>query len=506
MSSPLVSYIVASLIVIGLAAAWASRARTLKFLPVILFLPSVGAAVTGPVGFLLLIVVGVVVASIRWRRRRSARKVPPTGQTSGAPDMERLADTRDLRASGLRPQPSVPSPPPSDLSLRSPAQPPPSAAPPRLPHPSEPRRVPPHSPLRPPEPAARRPVGADGVHPGNGHVDDEEPSPAEHAAAAGTLLEPHEPRQLGPYRVLTRLGQGGFGSVYLGVSPAGRQVAIKVLRPEFTADGTFRERFRREAASAQRVARHSTAEVLDFDDQCPRPYLVTEYVEGPTLHSWVRRNGPMHGSTLEQLAIAVASALAAIHRAGIVHRDLKPSNVLLSPTGPRVIDFGIARAVDASDVFSRGTTQTGTLGYMAPEQIRGQGVTPKTDVFAWGALVAYAGTGTAPFGTGDPATIMYRTLDAEPELGRLDGALRRLAHRALAKDPDGRPAVTDLLTALDRDPVSSGTELSSTVRWETARPGQIGRAPTMSRPADGREGNNPPHSSSGYADRAGEHA
>ncbi len=264
-------------------------------------------------------------------------------------------------------------------------------------------------------------------------------------------LESYEPRQLGVYRILGRLGQGGYGNVYLGVDPAGRKVAIKTIRAEFAAAGDYRERFRREALAASRVARHSTAEILDFDGQGPLPYLVTEYIEGPTLSAWVRGNGPLHGSTLEQLAVAVASALAAIHQAGIIHRDLKPQNVLMSHTGPRVVDFGIARATDASEVFSRGTTTVGTPGFMAPEQFRGQPpASPKTDIFAWGALVAFAGTGAPPFGGGDIATIMYRTLDAEPVLEGLDAALSHLVRRALAKDPAARPDVSMVLEHLNK--------------------------------------------------------
>jgi serine/threonine protein kinase len=265
----------------------------------------------------------------------------------------------------------------------------------------------------------------------------------------GSPLGPYEPRQLGGYRLLSRLGHGGFGNVYFGVDSTGRRVAVKMIRPELVTDAMFRERFRREAESAKRVARRSTAEVLDFDDRGPLPYLVTEFIDGPTLYAWIRDNGPMRGSTAEQLAVSVASALVAIHEAGIVHRDLKPSNVLLSPAGPRVIDFGISRTTDSSDLFSRGTTRVGTLGYMAPEQFDGRAVSAKTDVFAWGALTAFAGTGTPPFGTGTDAVLLSRTLTAEPQLDGLEPSLRRLARRSLDKDPDRRPDAAELLSLMN---------------------------------------------------------
>ncbi len=268
------------------------------------------------------------------------------------------------------------------------------------------------------------------------------------APLLGVPLESGDSRWLGGYQVLSRLGRGGFGSVYLGVDNAGQRVAIKVIRPDLVAHAGFRERFRREAASAQRVARHSTAEVLDFDEAGPQPYLVTEFIDGPTLSAWVQEHGAMRGSSVEQLAIAVASALADVHRAGIIHRDFKPSNVLLSATGPRVIDFGISRALDDSEMFSFGTTKIGTLGYMAPEQIKGEVVTQKSDVFAWGAVVAFAATGTSPFGGGEVQTIIWRTLNLSPDLSAMDPPLRSLARRALDKEPGRRPSVADLLAEL----------------------------------------------------------
>ncbi len=258
----------------------------------------------------------------------------------------------------------------------------------------------------------------------------------------------NDPLRLGRYWVLGVLGEGGMGTVYYGYAEDSRPVAIKVVKTEHAENTEFRERFRREADNARRVALFSTAQVLDFNVDAPRPFLVTEFISGPTLAQWVREHGAMTGSNLEQLAVAVAIALQAIHNAGIVHRDLKPSNVLMSPTGPRVIDFGIARALDASARFSRGTSRIGTLGYMAPEQIRGKEITPSADVFAWGGITAFAGTGNQPFGTGDEVTLMYRTLDEEPILNGLEPTLRPLVERAMHKEPTERPAVRDILDSL----------------------------------------------------------
>jgi len=268
-------------------------------------------------------------------------------------------------------------------------------------------------------------------------------------AEPGKSLGPADPRRIGRYRLLRRLGEGGFGTVFLGIDGTGRRVAIKMILPEYVADSDRRERFRREAARAKRVPLHSTAEVLDFDDG-PRPYLVTEFIDGPTLTSYVRSNGPMRGSDLEQLAISVATALKAIHSAGIIHRDLKPANVLLSATGARVIDFGISWALDASSDVSRGTTKAGTYGYMAPEQFDDRPVSVKTDVFAWGALVAFAGTGAPPFGGGSAPAVMNRTLEKDPVLTGLDSRLMPLVLRALEKDPRRRPEVDGLLAVLNR--------------------------------------------------------
>jgi len=290
---------------------------------------------------------------------------------------------------------------------------------------------------------------------------------------------PAEPEWLGPYRLRRRLGAGGMGVVYLG-DHAGSPVAIKVLRPELAADPAFRARFRREVEAAARVAGARTARVLDADGDGPSPYLVTEYVEGPTLCEAVASGGPFRGRRLASLAAGVAEALAAIHAHGLVHRDLKPSNVLLSPTGPKVIDFGIARAVDAT-ALTRTGLRFGTPAWMAPEQLQDHPVTPAADVFAWGGLVAFAATGRPPFGSGAAEAVAYRIIHEAPQLGALPGPLRTLVEAALAKDPGGRPPARELLHRLDgaTAPVEV-TPVEAASRTRAGGPGQPGArtAPT----------------------------
>ena len=192
------------------------------------------------------------------------------------------------------------------------------------------------------------------------------------------------PEVLGPYRVVRELGSGGMGTVYLAEAPDGRAVAVKLLRPELAADRDFLARFRREVEAARRVAGSCTARVLDADVSGPAPYFVTEYVDGPSLGAAVARDGPLPAWGLEGFAVGVAAALTAIHAAGLVHRDLKPANVLLSPYGPRVIDFGIARALDEAGLTRTGVL-LGTPGWMAPEQLVGTGAGPAADVYLWAA-------------------------------------------------------------------------------------------------------------------------
>ncbi len=283
-----------------------------------------------------------------------------------------------------------------------------------------------------------------------------------------------DPRQLGGYRLLGRLGEGGMGTVYLGEAGDGTRVAVKMIRAEFAADPRFVARFRREGDNVRRVVPHCTARVLGADVDGGRPYLVTEYIPGPTLAQEVsnrqRTQNPFTQAEVEQLAVAILTALVAIHAAGVVHRDLKPPNVLLSPTGPRVIDFGIARALDASPTVTHGRSRVGTLGYMAPEQIRGEQVTPAADVFAWGATVIFAANAVGPFGVGDDVALMYRTLDEPPALGRLSPTLRPLVEQALSKNPVLRPPARALLDALLGDHSGSYPTPADDLATQVPRP------------------------------------
>ncbi|MFI0449485.1 serine/threonine-protein kinase [Actinomadura sp. 6N118] len=261
-------------------------------------------------------------------------------------------------------------------------------------------------------------------------------------------LRSADPTRLGSYRLTGRLGRGGMGTVYLGETMQGRPVAVKVINAELADDPAFHERFRREVTAARQVRRFSTAAVLDAQLDGEPLYVVTEYVDGPSLDRAVGENGPMHGGALEGLAVGIATALSSIHAAGIVHRDLKPANVLLSTTGPRVIDFGIARALDAVDGPTRTGQFVGTPAYIAPELMRGEEVTPAADVFAWGCVVAYAGTGHAPFSAATVPATLYRVAHDPPMLDGLDPDLHDLVASALDKDPARRPSTQDVLARL----------------------------------------------------------
>ncbi|GGV43357.1 hypothetical protein GCM10010182_79970 [Actinomadura cremea] len=290
---------------------------------------------------------------------------------------------------------------------------------------------------------------------------------------ATTTAEPlaaDEPRVLGAYRLLGRLGRGGMGTVYLGAEPNGRRVAVKVINRELAGEPAFLARFRREVTAARRVHRFCTAPVLDAElDQDP-PYIVTEYIDGPNLHDAVRERGPLPGSDLEGLAVGVATALSAIHGAGIVHRDLKPANVLLSSTGPRVIDFGIARALDAADGLTRTGQFVGTPSYIAPEVLEGAPVEHASDVFAWGCVVAFAGTGRPPF-RGETVAETFRRIGAEePDLDGLDPRLREIVAAALTKDPRERPDAQDVLARLVGRERPDPERLAETVSATWRRP------------------------------------
>ncbi|MGI5420683.1 serine/threonine-protein kinase [Actinomadura luteofluorescens] len=272
---------------------------------------------------------------------------------------------------------------------------------------------------------------------------------------------PEDPDRIGGYRVLRRLGEGGMGRVYLGASPAGRAVAIKVVRPELAGDPGFRARFAAEVAAAQRVSGAFTSPVVEAEPDGAVPWLATAYVNGLSLKETVERYGPMPEPLLRTLGAGLGEALIAIHAAGLLHRDLKPANILLAKDGPRVIDFGISKAVDASaDGPTRALTSEGQIigspGYMAPEQIRGGALTASADVFAFGAVLAFAATGRPPFGRGALAAVIHRTLHEGPDLDGVPASLERLVAACLSGDPGERPPTGLLPSLLAADPAAAG--------------------------------------------------
>ncbi|WP_055588628.1 serine/threonine-protein kinase [Peterkaempfera griseoplana] len=263
-------------------------------------------------------------------------------------------------------------------------------------------------------------------------------------------LGPGDPRQVGGYRLLRRLGAGGMGRVYLGRTAGGRTVAVKLVRTDLADDGEFRARFRQEIAAARRVGGAWTAPVLDADTEGEQPWVATGYVAGPALDAAVKEAGPLPERSVRALGSGLAEALTAVHATGLVHRDVKPSNVLLALDGPRLIDFGIARALDATTGLTRSGYVVGSPGYMSPEQAAGGEAGPAGDVFSLGAVLAYAATGNPPFGDGvSAAVLLYRVLHEEPDLAGLpDGPLRDAVQACLAKDASARPTPDGLRAAL----------------------------------------------------------
>ncbi|MBB4914122.1 serine/threonine protein kinase [Streptosporangium saharense] len=259
-------------------------------------------------------------------------------------------------------------------------------------------------------------------------------------------LEAGEPRQLGQFRIVGRIGEGGQGIVYLGETAEGERAAIKLLHVKFSGDTIARSRFAREARAARRVASFCTAGVIDVDLDGDTPYIASEYIEGRSLREVVEAEGPLRGTALQRLAVGTATALTAIHQAAIVHRDFKPDNVLIAADGPRVVDFGIARVIDSTGTIT--SRAIGTPAYMAPEQVSGGDVGPHTDVFAWGATIAFAATGETAFAGGSIAVVLNRILNHEVDIDALPEPLRGVVGAALSKAPDERPSADQILLRL----------------------------------------------------------
>ncbi|GAA5009681.1 serine/threonine-protein kinase [Streptomyces siamensis] len=256
-------------------------------------------------------------------------------------------------------------------------------------------------------------------------------------------LRREDPRVVGSFRLHRRLGAGGMGVVYLGSDRRGQRVALKVIRPDLAEDQEFRSRFAREVSAARRIRGGCTARLVAADLEADRPWFATQYVPGPSLHDKIAEEGPMAAADVAAVGAALSEGLVAVHEAGVVHRDLKPSNILLSPKGPRIIDFGIAWATGASTLTHVGTA-VGSPGFLAPEQVRGAAVTPATDVFALGATLAYAATSDSPFGHGSSEVMLYRVVHEEPHLQGVPDALAPLVRACLAKDPEERPSTLQL--------------------------------------------------------------
>jgi hypothetical protein len=255
-----------------------------------------------------------------------------------------------------------------------------------------------------------------------------------------------DPQKLGGYEIRGRIGSGGMGAVYLGATPNGRALAIKVIRPERVGEHEFRARFRREVAAATRVRSRQTAAVIDYDVEAPTPWLATEYVPGPTLAQVVAEVGVLPEPAVRELVVGVARALDAIHAEGLIHRDVKPANILIGPAGPILLDLGIVADPEGTSLTTTGL-QVGTPQYMSPEQALGEQVSAATDVWSLGAAAYVAATGRPPFGTGASAAVGMRVVNEQPHLEALPAGLRGLVGACLAKDPAARPTTPALLAA-----------------------------------------------------------
>ncbi|MFE2878541.1 serine/threonine-protein kinase [Streptomyces roseus] len=261
-------------------------------------------------------------------------------------------------------------------------------------------------------------------------------------------LKAGDPAAVGPYRITARLGAGGMGQVYLGESRSGRRVAVKVVRPEIASDPGFRARFRREVEAAKAVGGFWTATVVDADPEADTPWVASDYIPAPNLAERVRERGPLAEDAVWRLGAGMAEALHSVHRAGLVHRDLKPANVLLTENGPRLIDFGIAKALNGATMLTRTGVAIGTAGFMSPEQAQGASVGTASDVFSLGTVLCFAVTGSMPFGEGSAAQLLYRVVHETPSLERVPEGLREVLGECLQKRAELRPTAEEVLSAL----------------------------------------------------------
>ncbi|MGH3620413.1 MAG: serine/threonine-protein kinase, partial [Sciscionella sp.] len=269
-------------------------------------------------------------------------------------------------------------------------------------------------------------------------------------------LRPSEVGEIGRYRLMARLGSGGMGQVYLGLSSDGRLVALKQVHAILAENADFRSRFRREVNASRMVSGAYTAAVMDADTEAVLPWLASVFVPGPSLDTAMDHCRPLPLSSVRVLAAGLAAALSEIHRAGLVHRDLKPSNVLLAEDGPRVIDFGVARAAQANTEITQVGWVIGSPQYMSPEQAEGKSLTSASDVFSLGSILLLACTGKAPFGPGITPEVLYRVVHSEPDLAAVPAELRELLSACLAKQPDARPTADAVQAAIGQiDPGQS---------------------------------------------------
>jgi hypothetical protein len=298
-------------------------------------------------------------------------------------------------------------------------------------------------------------------------------------------LSADDPRMIGEFRLHSRLGAGGMGQVYLGFSPAGRAVAIKVIHGQFAADPEFLRRFSHEVTAARAVGGMYTAPVVDSSVTDKPPWLATAYVPGPPLSAIVARHGALPEPAVWRLAAGLAEALRAVHAAGVIHRDLKPANVLLADDGPHLIDFGISRPFHGTQLTSAGMV-IGTPGYMSPEQAETGPAGPASDVFSLGCVLAYAATGSAPFGGENPASVLFRIMAAEPDLTAVPPSLRQVIEACLRKEPGQRPEPARLISMIN----SLGPETPATLGsfW----PPQVARVIAAEQSAQTPAGLTPP--------------